>query len=567
MENKNMKHKGLFVALSFAALLSMATYSNCGNQEQTLNQNNTNGFAKNAATTDTNTSGSNLVMDNGHFETVWEVEAGESVRLPIYINHSGGGSSTTTDMLIDWDLNDSNPDTLVHVNSDNYDGFSFSHTYATAGRKHIGIVGKLDYWNFKTDDRTGTSSATNRLKLKEVHPLVNVEIRSLNSAFADCELDVLNLAGSDFFHYDEQGQEVGGVRGLSGMFAGTTIHNSDTNDFTLDFSNLGLKYVTDMSNMFEGTVSTNEYILNFNGAQLENLVQASNMFKGSNFNTINLQGINFANLETMEGMFENASATEIKLVGIKAPKVKTMRDMFRNSQIQTLGGFQTMALESLKYIDRIFQDASRLISFDLNPSNLDTTQVIDFSKVRSATNAFKNTSALTTVNFNNVDLSSLEYAKSMFENTTSLASLNLDVACDDLSSLRRTQNMFANTALPVIDLSPLDLSALEIATEMFYNPNSSDGLIGEVNLCHIVAPATAAFGNAFTPDNQVSAPIQVKVSAPILGLPAWINLASCQDPAPVLRECETPPSSGGGIPTPKGGYGPIQNNHNHNLGL
>ena len=230
----------------------------------------------------------------------------------------------------------------------------------------------------------------NQLLSIDISSQKNLKIKSMESAFEDCEnLDSFNMKGCDTSQ----------ITSIKNIFSNTDIKNIDLEQFHLD-------NIKDMSYMFYKVKLKSIDLSKLNTEHVENM---RGMFKDStSLSSLDLSHFNTQNVKDMSSMFEGCSALK-KIIfppeTFKTEKVTNMSSMFSGC----------VSLEELK------------IDF------FNTGNVVDMSSM------FKECSKIKILDINNFQTRNVENMKSMFESCGTLKTLKYSI---DFSSVTDTSNMF-----------------------------------------------------------------------------------------------------------------------------
>ncbi len=212
----------------------------------------------------------------------------------------------------------------------------------------------------------------------------------------------------------------------------------------VDLSHFDTSSVTDMSEMFRGSL--------FNGIHLEsfdtsNVTDMSRMFQSSLAQTI-VFGPNFntAQVTNMSWMFSGGYLTNLDLSGFNTSNVTDMSYMFAYSGLS--GGLDVSALNtsSVTNMAGMFSAASNLIGIQFG-GNFDTSNVTNMADM------FNGASSLTTLSLDGFNTSQVTNMNSMFAGTLDLA--NADLSSFVTSNVTDMTGAFTNSALAGTDLTPM----------------------------------------------------------------------------------------------------------------
>lgn len=152
------------------------------------------------------------------FVSEWQVQAGDTVRLPL-------PEGFRYNFAVDWGDASGGKDGHPYVSS--FDDPDTSHTYSKAGNYKVSIYGMVEAWSF-------AAIADSKDMIVAVDSLGDAGWKNLQGAFAGCT-NLGKVAGG----------ETSEVRDMSDMFAGAT-------SLQLDVSRWNFKQVRRMEGMFSG---------------------------------------------------------------------------------------------------------------------------------------------------------------------------------------------------------------------------------------------------------------------------------------------------------------------------
>ena len=308
----------------------------------------------------------------------------------------------------------------------------------------------LNISNFNTSAVTDMNNMFNRMPVLEsldVSSFDTTNVTNMSGMFKSLKkittLDVTNLNTSN-------------VTNMSEMFS----YNNLT---TLDLSNFDTSNVTNMRYMFSGTTG----LKNLNISSFTNLEKVENMaymFAETGLEEIDLSNKNMPALTNVSSMFENTvSLRSINLSNFNAPNITSLNSTFYLTPALknlNLSNFNTSSLSSMVYTFR----GTGLENLDL--SSFDT------SKVTSMYATFWQANHLKTVNLSSFNTSNVISMHRMFSNCSSLESL--DLTSFDVSKVTDMVEMFLHTSsLEVIYVNKNWVTS-ENNKNMFLSSNISD---------------------------------------------------------------------------------------------
>ena len=171
------------------------------------------------------------------FVSTWQVNAGDTVRLPL-------PRGFNYNFAIDWGDKSEEISDFPYVSS--YDDPDVSYTYTRAGEYEVTLYGMVEAWSF-------ANFPDSKDMIVAVDELGDVGWKSLEGAFAGCS----NLGAVS-------GGNTTKVTNMSRMFAGAT-------SLQLDVTSWNFKLVADMDGMFNGVTLTDDAY----GRFLQRIVQTT----------------------------------------------------------------------------------------------------------------------------------------------------------------------------------------------------------------------------------------------------------------------------------------------------
>ena len=174
------------------------------------------------------------------------------------------------------------------------------------------------------------------------------------------------------------------------------------------------------------------------------------MFMNSKTASIDLSDFDTSNITNMMGTFAISKATEIKgLNSFDTSKVTNMLGMFVNSQATTLD----LSSFNTSKVTNMFGMFGNSQATTLDLSSFNTSKVTNMSGMFARTNA-------TSLDLSSFNTSKVTNMLAMFEGSkaTEIKGLNKF----DTSNVKYMGGMFANTKVPILDLSSFNLSNLSL---------------------------------------------------------------------------------------------------------
>ncbi len=269
------------------------------------------------------------------FETVWRVEAGGRVELPVV-------EAEKCNFTLDWgdgtvEKVEKCPDSFRNI---------LSHEYKTGGEVHVAISGELEGWGKCYGSSDGAtkaeSEALSRKKRSNNNNLIDIisfgPVSFKKGAFQYSSLAHMNAidipdAGKlsdleDFFLECKQFNgkierwDVSNVTNMERLFSKAESFNQPIEKW--DVSN-----VTNMSYMFSYAKSFNQPIESWD---VSHLINMSGMFHEARAFNQPIEKWNVSNVELMQAMFEWAVSFNQPLNAWNVSKVKKMFDMFIHAE-------------------------------------------------------------------------------------------------------------------------------------------------------------------------------------------------------------------------------------------
>jgi surface protein len=175
------------------------------------------------------------------------------------------------------------------------------HTYASAGRYNVSIVGTLVGWRF--------NNGGDRLKLLDVMQWGTMRLGNNGGYFYGCENVVISAIDAP---------DPSGTTNLAEMFRGAVSMNSAIGHW--DVSG-----VTSMRSMFQGASSFNQVIVGWN---VSSVTDMEHMFYGAMLFNQPIGAWDVLRVESMEGMFASATAFNQPIGEWDVSSVVTMESAF-----------------------------------------------------------------------------------------------------------------------------------------------------------------------------------------------------------------------------------------------
>ena len=260
------------------------------------------------------------------------------------------------------------------------------------------------------------------LKIIDINSKKNMKIKSLESAFEDCER---------LIKFRMSGCELSSIVSVKNIFKNTKI--KDINEAISSFNN-----VKDISYLFAGMKLDS---LNLSNFKTEEVVNMSGLFKDSQFLTsLDLTNFNTRNVIDISKMFEGCFSLE--------------RIIFSNN-------FSTNKVTNMS---SLFAECTSLIKIDTSFFN--TANVVDMSSM------FKNCKNIDALDLTSFETNKLKNMKSMFESCTKLKSLSYSDKFG-FNNVTDTSYMFKELKLlKKLELSNFEAPYLENMQGMFQGMNS-----------------------------------------------------------------------------------------------
>jgi surface protein len=225
--------------------------------------------------------------------------------------------------------------------------------------------------------------------------------------------------------------------------------------------------VTDMSNMFSGSVSFNKDIGGWNTSNVKDM---SVMFEDTSSFDQDIGGWDTSNVTDMNSMFSGASSFDQDIGGWDTSTVIDMRVMFvnTNSFDQDIGGWDTSNVTDMS---GMFSGAS---SFNQDIGDWDTGNVTDMNGMFGPSSFNQDIGGWDTGN-----VSDMSY---MFQEATSF---NQDIGGWDTSSVEYMSNMFVNASIFNQDISGWDTCNVISIANIFTDSGLDQAIIDIFNINHV----------------------------------------------------------------------------------
>ena len=254
------------------------------------------------------------------FISVWEVEAGYVIKLPLV-------EGFNYDFVVDW--GDGSQSEIT--SADDPDKI---HKYANTGNYTVRISGLVEAWSFPMP-----LGDYEPCKITSVPDLGDVGWKNLHAAFYACR-KLAEVQGGDvsqvtsmsgmFYHAwsvvpDTSRWDTSNVIHMSGMFSNTYAANFDTSRW--DTSN-----VINMSYMFYYAVSANPDVSQWD---VSNVTDMGSMFARTDSANPDISQWNVSNVTDMNGMFANTVSANPDVSKWDTSNVTNMRYMFAAAKSAT----------------------------------------------------------------------------------------------------------------------------------------------------------------------------------------------------------------------------------------
>ncbi|WP_456479375.1 BspA family leucine-rich repeat surface protein [Nautilia sp.] len=390
------------------------------------------------------------------FTTVWKVQGGESITIPVNPNY-------VYNYTVDW--GDGSVSENVY--------FSISHTYSVGGTYTVKIYKEFPAMYLNNDGVSFFSDphyTGNADKLVDVIRWGDIEWRSFYHAFTGAEnlqitaydTPILNqvasmenaFAGTDLSVFENVGEwNMTSIINTSGMFACT--------DFNGSVENWDVGRDLNMSRMFEYASLFNRSLEKWN---VSNVTDMSHMFDhASSFNQP-LEKWDVSNVTDMSYMFAYASLFNQPLDGWNVSNVKNMAHLFDNARVfdQTLEKWDVSNVTDMGYM---FASTE---AFNQDISGWNVSNVTDMSHMFENTGLFNQA-------IGGWDVSKVEDMSYMFSNTSSF---NQDIDAWNVGNVKNMSNMFSFSSSFNQDISDWNVSNVTDMSHMFEKALSyNEGMI------------------------------------------------------------------------------------------
>ena len=337
------------------------------------------------------------------FITTWKTDnGGSSADNEITITTNTTEFPTGYNYTVDWG-DDTTPTT--HTGD-------FTYTYATAGTYTVTISGDFPQLYFPNN------SLDNR-KLLTVEQWGDGALLSLHRAFAFCYNVVVNATDIPNLRF---------VTDMSGMF-------ESARSFDQDISTWDVSSVLNMSGMFLEAEIFNQDI---SAWDVSSVTDMSNMFNVADFFNQNIGVWDVSSVTDMSYMFNYARSFNQDISGWDVSKVTNMERMFHVAYVfnQDINTWDVSSVTDMNYMFAATPDGS---SFNGNISSWDVSSVTNMRAMFSLASAFNqnisgwNVSSVTTMRdmFNNATLSTANYDALLSSWSGKLLQSNVDFDAGD----------------------------------------------------------------------------------------------------------------------------------------
>ena len=268
-----------------------------------------------------------IIIDttNSEFTIVWQVDAGDTIELPLY-----AGDDTDYNFTVNWE-NTGDPADDVAVTS--FDDPDAMHTYADAGLKTITIKGLIKGFNF------GVNSAS-ASKFVDVKKWGYMYFGSQPGVFTRCT-NLLEFTATD-------NPLIGSTTNMKEMFYNAQLFNGDLSGWNVsqvtemhstfrncfafngDISTWNVSSVTSMYRMFFNSGSFNQDLNNWDVSNVENMGQ---MFRRSEGFNGDISNWDVSSVTSMGQMFRQAYAFNIDISGWDVSNVTSFTSCFLQARI------------------------------------------------------------------------------------------------------------------------------------------------------------------------------------------------------------------------------------------
>ena len=354
------------------------------------------------------------VGEDEPFISVWKVEAGEPIRLPLVKGYA-------YDFVVDW--GDGSQSKITSA-----EDLHREHVYAVTGSYTLRISGLVEAWQEKLYGDCAITS---------VPDLGDVGWKSLRGAFARC-FDLVYL----------QGGNVSAVTDMASMFTFTELA-------TLDVSGWDTASVTNISYMFSYAKSADPDVSSWDTANVTNMRY---VFVHASLADPDVSEWNTANVSNMNGMFAAAKSADPDVSKWDTSKVTNMGKMFIYSTSDPdVSGWDTANVTDM---NRMFSGTK---SADPDVSKWDTSKVTNMAGIfKRAKLADPDVSAWDTANV--TDMSYMFF---------DAKSADPDVSEWNTANVTDMSRMFYRATSADPDVSGWDTTNVTDMNHMFYEAQSA----------------------------------------------------------------------------------------------
>ncbi|SMD32784.1 Por secretion system C-terminal sorting domain-containing protein [Reichenbachiella faecimaris] len=288
------------------------------------------------------------------FTTVWQVEAGETITLPLNTGYD-------YDFEYAWVLAG---DTLEADTHTSVDG-DFSTTLSTAGEYELKILGDFPHLKegYPVDKLIDLTHWGHVFWIEMTGMFSEWQGTGFTASDVPITRLVTNMSGMfrDAPNFDEDISEwnVGKVIRMNEVFEGATSFNGN-------ISSWDVSRVREMRNMFKRANTFNQDISSWDVSQVTKM---SGTFNGASSFNQNIGTWNVSSVTTVNGMFIGATAFNADISSWKVDKVENMAFMFQRAESfnQDISEWETSSITNFQ---GMFENAS---SFDQNLASWDVT--------------------------------------------------------------------------------------------------------------------------------------------------------------------------------------------------
>ncbi|MBU2929862.1 BspA family leucine-rich repeat surface protein [Winogradskyella psychrotolerans] len=243
-----------------------------------------------------------IIIDtsDSEFITSWQVEAGDTIELPLY-----AGDDTDYNFTVNWE-NTGDPADDVAVTS--FDDPDAIHTYADAGLKTVTIKGLIKGFNFDQNSASAT-------KFVDVQKWGYMYFGSQQGVFLGCN-NLVEFTATD-------NPLIGSTTNMDLMF-----YNAQS--FNGDLSGWNVSQVTSMHSTFRNCFAFNGDISTWDVSSVTTLYR---MFFNTQVFNQDLNNWDVSNVENMGQMFRRAEAFNGDISSWDVSSVTSMGQMFRQATV------------------------------------------------------------------------------------------------------------------------------------------------------------------------------------------------------------------------------------------